>query len=468
MTLQYATIIDNYSDIVAEEPSSYRCLTERHLQVMWLEQKYFRSLKTREGAPIHVVSPGCWNAEAGPDFRKAHLVIDGVDYFGDVEIHLFDEGWKQHRHHRDPNYDNVILHIALWAPKQQQVIATVSEKPILCSYFQNAITIPHSRIVQLIDLDLYPYERCSGAGRCGETLFRYLSEGKVSSFFRSAARWRLQKKYEHLSAHSRTTADQAAVGIAAALGYKNNSSAFIDLYHWLCQYRHRDEATLYALALKGCGFFNEHYQRLWGANDFYNELKERVAHIEPHVAVELRMGNIRPHNHPIRRLAYLSKMIRDPKAALLPVRLRELWDATHHDTRLLWQELVKLIPDYKDDYWNFHYTFNNHQIETHLPLVGVSLKQEMVINTFLPILYSYVKDHPDFDAFYSTLATASTGKSRYLSQRFFGDTQKSSLMKRAEIVQGSYQLHHDFCIHYETSCSGCPFAERYKNFFKIN
>ena len=107
-----------------EQAATYNLLTERHIQAMWLEQKYFKNLKTSDGHLIEVLSPGIWNAEAGPDFLKAHLRIDGAELLGDIELHLSDESWYNHNHHTDSAYDHVILHVGYWTPKKPVPIVT--------------------------------------------------------------------------------------------------------------------------------------------------------------------------------------------------------------------------------------------------------------------------------------------------------------------------------------------------------
>lgn len=94
---EYLTLVNNqnlcsFATEVAEKKNVYHILTERHLQAMWLEQKYFHILKTCDGRHIEVISPGIWNSEAGPDFLKAHLKIGDQEYQGDIEIHLSQEG----------------------------------------------------------------------------------------------------------------------------------------------------------------------------------------------------------------------------------------------------------------------------------------------------------------------------------------------------------------------------------------
>ncbi len=53
----YRQILDGWPATACEAPREYQFVRERHLQAMWLEQRYFRQLKTHDGHPIEVVSP---------------------------------------------------------------------------------------------------------------------------------------------------------------------------------------------------------------------------------------------------------------------------------------------------------------------------------------------------------------------------------------------------------------------------
>ncbi|MBM3935160.1 MAG: DUF2851 family protein [SAR202 cluster bacterium] len=67
---------------------------------------------TEDGARLKVVYAGRPSSKAGPDFRDCVLVNEaGERIEGDVEVHLDEDGWRRHGHHRDPSYNGVVLHL---------------------------------------------------------------------------------------------------------------------------------------------------------------------------------------------------------------------------------------------------------------------------------------------------------------------------------------------------------------------
>ena len=68
---------------------------------------------TAGGDTVEVLHPGRPTNDCGPDFRDALIAINGGRPLqGDVELHVNARDWRAHGHHRDPNYDRVILHVA--------------------------------------------------------------------------------------------------------------------------------------------------------------------------------------------------------------------------------------------------------------------------------------------------------------------------------------------------------------------
>lgn len=475
----YHDILFTHNHQVAETGKEAPVLTERHIQAIWLEQKYFQKLYTSSGEELTVISPGIWNTESGPDFMKAHLKIGSETWLGDIEIHLHEESWYHHHHHLDERYNHVVLHLAFWQPKKSKQINKKNGEQTHQAYLEHALSVPIDQLISLIDLDLYPYKKSTGSGRCASLLFQSLSDVKVKAFFSSAAYWRLEQKKRYLSAHFLTPSLQLVGGMAIALGYKNNAQPFLDLFQTLWENRDLPESVILAIGLGCCGFFEDSTKNEWKSSSYYCELrhlwwgeKARVNH-----QTKLKLDHIRPLNHPIRRLAYLAKLLADSKSEQLWEKMLMAWHQFAKQKNdqpkaltALKHVLFDSIPSYEDKYWNAHYLFEKNESKKSVPLIGENLKTEILLNVFLPMLYAEIKEQGEafqitaFKAFFNHFKAIDTRKNRYLMQRFFGDSSKTTILNKAQMEQGAYQLHKDFCAHFEASCEGCPFVERYNRF----
>lgn len=92
--------------------SDYSSYHENLFQWIWQQLEFDCSgLQTDCGKSLIIAGTGYLNHGAGPDFLQAQLIIDGVQWHGSVEIHKSSEDWLRHKHHLDPNYNNVILHV---------------------------------------------------------------------------------------------------------------------------------------------------------------------------------------------------------------------------------------------------------------------------------------------------------------------------------------------------------------------
>ena len=484
--------------------------SERHLQILWLEQKTFLPLLSATKQPIEVIHPGNWNHGPGPDFLQAHLRIGGIDYHGAVEIHLVDRGWVQHGHAIDPRYEEVILHISLEPPQIEHNLFTQSGRCIERAYLGSFLRAPLQTLLQAIDLDLYPSPSCTQPGFCAAGLFDTLDSADTRSFFHSAALWRLRQKRAFLASWTPDIAMQCAIGIALGLGYKHNARALARLFLYLRPYRHLQHEPLLAYALGLCGFFNDHYRLLWKDSTYYGALHQ---HWQTHTLslpkseqFSLVTAQQRPTHHPVRCLTAIVCMLHDPHLLGLWDQFQERWQALYrrysphnpqkpHNTRELARikkALIDCVPSYEQHpYWSKHYTFEKEGHAPNLDLIGEERREIILINAFFPLLRDTILlrgDSVEQDFFlylYASWKSHTNSKQRYITHRFFSHAaarvapgaqgaqvvhsstttlHSSTTTPFTEVMmeQGAFQLHSDFCIHYEASCVGCPFVARAK------
>ena len=86
-------------------------MNEDFLQYAWAQRLFLPDLTTRDGLVVDVLSVGIRNDKDGPDFFNAKIVLDGMTWVGNIEIHDRASDWFRHGHDLDRAYDNVILHV---------------------------------------------------------------------------------------------------------------------------------------------------------------------------------------------------------------------------------------------------------------------------------------------------------------------------------------------------------------------
>jgi hypothetical protein len=85
---------------------------EDFLHYVWQYKKFdFSNLTTVVGDSLTITNSGDYLQQSGPDFFNAQITIDNQKWAGNIEIHLKSSDWYLHHHEKDPNYDNVILHV---------------------------------------------------------------------------------------------------------------------------------------------------------------------------------------------------------------------------------------------------------------------------------------------------------------------------------------------------------------------
>lgn len=103
---------------------------EELFQWIWQEIEFDCSnLKTISGKPLKIVDTGSRNVGAGPDFLGAHVRIGNRDWYGSVEIHKKAVEWNQHEHHKDKEFNSVILHVIYSADSSIGVRTEDGHKP---------------------------------------------------------------------------------------------------------------------------------------------------------------------------------------------------------------------------------------------------------------------------------------------------------------------------------------------------
>ena len=98
--------------VIAEANNHLWHNREKDLVDWWLWQSEgYDLLRTTEGERLIVLDSGHGNDGPGPDILNCHIIIEGVELCGNVEMHRHAKDWYSHKHHLDPHYASVILHV---------------------------------------------------------------------------------------------------------------------------------------------------------------------------------------------------------------------------------------------------------------------------------------------------------------------------------------------------------------------
>lgn len=88
-------------------------MTENYLHFIWKTRRLpFHLFRTTSGEECHIYNPGFHNShESGPDFANGSIRHQGLDWHGNIEMHVKSSDWYKHGHQNDRAYDNVVLHV---------------------------------------------------------------------------------------------------------------------------------------------------------------------------------------------------------------------------------------------------------------------------------------------------------------------------------------------------------------------
>jgi len=466
---------------------------ERIVRCVWFDQSLATDkLRTDDGQKLRVLSPGWWNLEAGPDFRNAALRIAGGPVVkGDVEVHLHSSLWRTHGHHTDPNYNRVVLHVALWNDTAGVEVATAAGASVPQLTLEPYLTAPIAELADAVDPAEYPEASEASRGRCHQLL----ADGKVTAewmatFLDHAGDERIIQKARRLAARAAKDDDQLFYeAIAEGLGYKRNKAPFGQLARQLpiaalrerAARRHVDVPSALAIEALLFGMAGllpepavhppdeataEHVaalRRLW--NELGSDLADDTLD-----AAQWNFDGTRPVNFPTRRTGALARLVSAHLDEGLSHAIRRALagfsDATASPRELARRraQFLDLFLGLSDPFWNARSTFAARPMARTARLIGTDRAHTLVINGLLPVLlYQARRDsEPAFEKalhrFYAAYPKLpSTSVSRRMALKLFGRPEKEvKLLRSARRQQGLYQLHADFCAADRPGCAQCP------------
>lgn len=350
-------------------------MTEDFLHFVW-EFQYFKSdnLQTSEGEQIVLLDIGKNNTNAGADYFYAKMLLDEKEWAGTVEIHLKTSDWLNHKHHQNPDYNNVILHV-VW--EDDKPILRADQTPIPTLELKNRVNplLQYNYKVLIENKDIIP---CQKQFDQAKPIHKMMMLDKALSK-------RLERKAQEVQAllqnHQNDWEEITYQLLAKNFGFKINSEPFLQLSQALpLKYLRKHGDSLFqieAFIFGQAGFLDK-----TDAEDaYFLDLKKEYTFLaHKYQLTQTKMDvhqwkflRLRPANFPTVRLAQLSSLI------YMQPNLFSLF--VESDLKTLKQKL-NLTPSM---YWQSHFHFNKIAKKT-LPSLGKISIQNLIINTAVPLL----------------------------------------------------------------------------------
>jgi hypothetical protein len=445
--------------------------TERHLQAVWYDPRWRPAhLLTHRGERVEVESPGAWNLEAGPDFLGASLRVgpDQRRLVGDVEVHIFPSGWKQHGHLHDVRYNNVCLHLTYF---EGSLNDDDLPRGALQVAMRPSLKADSSFAFEHVDVTAYPYAGRAEIPPCRAVVSSWPPEAR-RHLLESAGHERLRKKTELFAeAIAERGVDQVFYeAFMGVLGYQHNKRPFHELATRMPVDRLRDLACgdvqcAYALLAGAAGLLPSEMKAGWDdeTKNFVRSLWDIWWKVKEHFPASMtrgawRLAGVRPLNHPARRMMAAAALAVRPEEGLT---LLERW--LKAEPGRCGAAILSTLEQEAPAYWSFRHSLGGEKSATSIALLGEERIEAMALNLVIPMGAACGFD-PDLIRRHTTAAPpeAVNHIMRQCAFYLLGRDYPSALMKTASQRQGLLQIFHDYCLHDRSRCAECDFPARLK------
>lgn len=360
---------------------------EQMLHYVWKHRIFpLQKLVTVDGRELEVLHPGIQNRDAGPDFTGAKVVIDGVVWVGNVEIHERTSDWFRHHHDEDERYDNIILHVAgiVDCDLHYRMGSGDTKVP------QLELKVPEYVMANYDDL-----LRADHEPRCADIIPSF-SSISLHSWMAALEVERLQMRTEQIEERRRMLnlnwEDTLFVTIARSFGFGHNGDVFERWAHSIpmgAAAKHRDSLfQIEALFFGQAGLLENTECRGGNAEESedpyfrqlqteYRFLRQKFS-LTPINGAEWKLLRMRPQQFPHIKIAQLAVMYCEQKVSLSAL-------VNADDIQAMMQMLTTRV----SDYWRTHYTFRKEHTQASSKALSVGAKRLVLLNCVAPMLFAY-------------------------------------------------------------------------------
>lgn len=410
-------------------------------------------LRTLDGRQVRILDPGAANSGDGPDFLAATLEEDGSPRRGAVEVHFQTSDWYAHRHHTDPRYDRVILHVVLNHSLRDFYVHTSAEGRVPIVELRTHLTTPVSELATRL-------ASAPTTWQCPLPPDDPTTDARLAILDRLAD-VRFLRKAEGAAEKRRLFGeDEAAYRMLAdALGYARNREAFAQLVELvpLDRLRGLDADDVQAMLLGSAGFLaakatdtrTETLQRRW----------ESLGSGSPSLSrLQWQFSRSRHGNTPVRRVVALARLV-DTHAQEFAERFAAI--AAVGAASGGWRARWRAVQAEPDAYWAEHLDLGKPSSRRARHLIGETRARDIWVNVVLPTLVAAA----DADRGDSTRRRAielyrvhpplqSNRKTRWVAAQVLRLPSAADTRHGARTQQGMIELHDSFCE--PRRCFECP------------
>ncbi len=406
-------------------------MNEALFQYLWKNALFLpQNLKTTSGEAVTVLHTGMHNTDAGPDFLEAKVKIGNTIWVGNIELHLKSSDWTKHKHHTNPAYANIILHVVYEDDNMQaekQSFETLELKNNLPKEVIEKYYLTFS-LTTKIPCGIRAKEVKPIIWKLWEE--RLLAERFERRKIEWQQLWQAQKNDWRKLLYYR---------LAANFGFKTNRDAFLQLAQSIplsILEKHNDnllhiEAILFGQSglLQTCKH-DEYTRTLEREYNFFRR-KYELTPLMPTIWKFLRL---RPSNFPTIRIAQLAQVIYKNKNLFAKfMEIRKV------------QELIPLLQVTASPYWSTHYRLGEESTETAPKNLGADAINNIAINTIAPMQYIYAQLQGNNNLIESSSALLSTTKTE--NNNIIKEWKEIGIAsKSADTSQALIELYEQYCV----------------------
>lgn len=363
-------------------------MKEDLLHYLWQYQEFNKEqLSTSQNELVLVISVGFHNSDAGPDFINVRVKLANVLWSGAVEIHVKSSDWFKHKHHLDPAYNNVILHV-VWEDD-------------VTTHRSDGTYVPTLVLKERVDLSIIGrynqffktgYEQ--GRDILCKSQLPFQDSFTVLSMMENTLVQRVETKaQEILLLLEKNMGDWNVTlyqNLMKGFGFKVNADPFLALGEAVplsvVLKLGKSLPAFEAVLLGQAGFLDQSFQ-----DDYLNYLREEYQyiakkfHLDNHkMPVKLwKFSRLRPANFPTLRIVQL--------AGILHQQAHQLGSFIEETDMEI---LVKKLSIRQSEYWQTHY-YPEHSSRAKLHGIGKESIDNLMINVVVPVKYAFAKFHQD-------------------------------------------------------------------------